>query len=539
MHPTPTLRSSLTRSRPGLIVLAALVLTALLGLGVDRASAADTSASATVGGVTFTARGLSVTVSGTTATATATFSASSSVVAQSYSVCVRSSSGANYDFSHRLESPLSTTGTVLTRTQTLPLGTYLYYPCVKYANTWIGLGTSGKVTVTGAAATPTPTPTATSGANLAASVVPASTTIAGVTFSVTNLSVTANGTSVTGSASFSASSSVVAQSYSICVRDSARANKDFYHRLQSPLSTTAVLFSRTQTLPIGTYTYYPCLEYNNTWAIIGETRTLQVTGAVSTPAATATPTPTPTVTATPQPMPVGDLTGWKQVLAEDFTTPVALGSWSTSSYASRWYGYSGYNDTSGNGTYAPDKVMSVKDGALDWSIRTEDGKHYVSAMVPRNPNSGWGQTYGRYSFRFRSDLLPGYKFVGLLWPDSDNWAAGEIDFPEANNLTDSGELYANMYSVGNLTTKQPGAAHRISTITPLAGSGWHTATIEWAPGSVTYYLDGTNLGSHTVGVPSSSFHLVLQLETAVTGPAPADSVAGHLQIDWVTMYERC
>ena len=40
------------------------------------------------------------------------------------------------------------------------------------------------------------------------------------------------------------------------------------------------------------------------------------------------------------------------------------------------------------------------------------------------------QAFGRFSVRFRSDPLPGYKAAWLLWPESDNWNEGEIDFPE-------------------------------------------------------------------------------------------------------------
>jgi Glycosyl hydrolases family 16 len=192
----------------------------------------------------------------------------------------------------------------------------------------------------------------------------------------------------------------------------------------------------------------------------------------------------------------------------------------------------------GRGWYAPDKVISVTNGTLDWYVHTQNGVHYVAAMVPMVPASGWGQRYGRYSFRFRADTIPGYKMVAILWPDSDNWGQGEIDFPEVSALTRSQMIYANMYAKGNTATAAPGPASGFTTSIAASGTGWHIATIEWAPGSLTTWLDGTKLGTFTAGVPDTSFHLVFQIETNLCNAAISNSVSGHVQLDWVTMYSR-
>ena len=65
-------------------------------------------------------------------------------------------------------------------------------------------------------------------------------------------------------------------------------------------------------------------------------------------------------------LPVGNLPGWKQIMAEDFTTSVALGSFPTSSYARRFFAYTGGTDTFGHGRYDAKRVNSVSGGALDW-----------------------------------------------------------------------------------------------------------------------------------------------------------------------------
>jgi len=232
-------------------------------------------------------------------------------------------------------------------------------------------------------------------------------------------------------------------------------------------------------------------------------------------------------------LPVGNLPGWKQIMAEDFTTSVALGSFPTSSYARRFFAYTGGTDTFGHGRYDAKRVNSVSGGALDWYLHKENGQPYVSALVPVVPTTGWGQRYGRYSVRYKSDVVPGYKMAFLLWPDTNNWAEGEIDFPEVGSLESGNALYANVFPKGDIASGYPGASVGFTTETAAADSGWHTAVIEWSPANITFALDGTTLGTITERVPDTLMHLVLQVETAIDAPAPASDVAGHVQVDAV------
>ncbi|WP_051209040.1 glycoside hydrolase family 16 protein [Propionicicella superfundia] len=235
-------------------------------------------------------------------------------------------------------------------------------------------------------------------------------------------------------------------------------------------------------------------------------------------------------------MPTGDIQGWKQVYAEDFNTPVALGSFSSSSYKKRLTTYKGA-DTSGRGVYDENKVLSVSNGVLDWSVRTENGTHYVSGVVPHVAGQ-WGQQYGRYSYRFRAATMQGYKFVGILWPDSDNWAEGEVDFPEVGELTSTEYAYAALHRPGDLSSGKPSGVTKSETKATLNDNGWHNVTIEWKPDSITYWLDGAWVGTHTTGIPNTKFHLVFQVETNLFDRAIPDWVAGHVQVDWVTFYTR-
>jgi len=231
-----------------------------------------------------------------------------------------------------------------------------------------------------------------------------------------------------------------------------------------------------------------------------------------------------------QAMPSGDLPGWRQVFTDDFATPVPLGGF-PAAVASKWTAYSGGPDTFGHGWYDPQKVISVGNGMMNMYLRTEGGRHLVSAplpIIPGHANAYQGLTYGRYAVRFRADAVAGYKTAWLLWPDSDNWSEGEIDFPEG---TLNGRIEAFMHHRGNPQAQDPFP-------TTATYGEWHTAVIEWTPQSVRFILDGTTIGTstNTALIPNRPMHWVLQTETTPAGPA--DTAKGNVQIDWVSIWER-
>jgi len=227
-------------------------------------------------------------------------------------------------------------------------------------------------------------------------------------------------------------------------------------------------------------------------------------------------------------MPVGNLTGWRQIFTDDFTVDLALGSF-PGSYEKKWMSYTGFGDTSGVGWYDQKKVLSVKNGSLDFYMHTDSvtGKPLGAAPIPfLDSNGTWGgMINGRYTIRFRSDSLPGYGTGWLLWSDANDWNEGEIDFPEGSL---DGDINAYVHCVGdpskNCWSKDTGAKF----------TDWHIATIEWTPASVKLILDDVVLGSPTNAVPIMPMHWVLQACT--TGVKPSPSVSGHLQIDWVAVY---
>lgn len=244
----------------------------------------------------------------------------------------------------------------------------------------------------------------------------------------------------------------------------------------------------------------------------------------------ATPTPTPAATPTPTPQPSATPpAGWGDpIFVDEFDQAVAAGDF-PSSVSTRWYAYPyGWPDTSHNGTYDP-SIVSVHDGRLDAWIRTTDGIHRVAAFGPVLPGGSKSQLYGRWEITFRADLMRGYKGAWLLWPASEVWPRdGEIDFPEGDfDSTIKGYVHHQGATTGS---DQDGFT------TSARWTDWHTAVTEWTPGLVVFRLDGVEIGRTTTRVPNTPMRLVLQNETTLAGFEPADSVAGHIEIERVAVW---
>lgn len=232
-------------------------------------------------------------------------------------------------------------------------------------------------------------------------------------------------------------------------------------------------------------------------------------------------------------MPVGDLPGWRQTGFQDFSLPAEYGKVGEV-YGSDMRGYAGFPDTSKHGTYAPDSVLSVSEGTLRYFLHEENGQPKVASVVPFGYS---GQLYGRYSIRFRYDSLPGYKIAFMLWPTSDRWSDGEIDWPEGQLV---GPLYGASAIRGSSVsgTVKFDPPHR--SYSPDGPGGWHIATTEWSPGNVKWFWDGVLVSQTEVpfGVPVSPMRWTLQAETAddASATSPNQATAGYIEVDWVVQY---
>ncbi|WP_427128989.1 glycoside hydrolase family 16 protein [Pseudarthrobacter sp. S9] len=239
----------------------------------------------------------------------------------------------------------------------------------------------------------------------------------------------------------------------------------------------------------------------------------------------------------------GDLPGWKQVFAEDFSAgDVPVGAFPGELYKARWT--AGYKDgtpdtagqvSGGKSGYYPSKVLSVRNGALDWYLHSENGISMGAAPMPKIPNASANPAransflYGRYSVRYRADSLAGFKTAWLLWPDSGVWPRdGEIDFPE-------GDLARIIYAAMHFPRSGADAFEKFDS--DKFATSWHVATLEWSPGRVEFFLDGASLGASTTSTPTTPMHFILQTESCLTG-CPAPETQGHVYLDWVSLWTR-
>jgi hypothetical protein len=250
----------------------------------------------------------------------------------------------------------------------------------------------------------------------------------------------------------------------------------------------------------------------------------------------ATPEGSPGGSASDGPARTPGQNGWELLISEDFDRPAALGRFA--SVYPGWASYDGGIDTSRNfgrhsstqGVYDSARTMSVSDGILDLHVHTSDGRPRVGAVTPTPDGKYWsGQMYGRYEVRFRADRVPGYKIAWLLWPSSDDWPEGEIDFPE-------GDLGGDITGSSHDTTGDPSRnAWYVDTETSM--DDWHTAVIEWTPGKVAFELDGRTWSSRDpAALPRHPMRWALQAETGLSPQAPDPSAAGHISIDYVRAY---
>ena len=141
------------------------------------------------------------------------------------------------------------------------------------------------------------------------------------------------------------------------------------------------------------------------------------------------------------------------------------------------------------------------------------------------------QTYGRYTVRFRtaggyragSDPAAGqgYGTAFLLWPVSDTWAEGEVNFPE---MAWGDRIAGFVHTIGKPQVNSS-EFHTEST----TDEGWHTATIEWSPALLRFLLNGTEIARATSDVPSTSFRWGFQSGGMLA--EPATDVDGRLYVD--------
>jgi hypothetical protein len=217
---------------------------------------------------------------------------------------------------------------------------------------------------------------------------------------------------------------------------------------------------------------------------------------------------------------------WKLVTEETWDTHIKQGQWAKSVYAKRYPTYEGFVDTSNHGTYHNDN-LSVSNGVLDVHVRTVNGKHQVAAIT-LGPNGYKGQTYGRYALRIKADVIPRYKIAPLLWPASNKWDDGEIDFPEVDAFTATAHVKAKLYMPHDPKVTSWSGWDNVGSV--MCDDQWHDAVIEWTPEGVDFYWDNQHIGRASGPAPKVPMRWTLQIETQICKDMPDNATEGHVYI---------
>ena len=237
-------------------------------------------------------------------------------------------------------------------------------------------------------------------------------------------------------------------------------------------------------------------------------------------------------------MPTTTKPGFTFIGGTDFTTDAPEGNVASNVMENRGGVYDNYivaypDEWEGNhgGRYRFSRAARVHSGMLDVRVGLADGTPSGAAWIwkhPDNPAVPHGFVYGAVEQRVRvvGDLA-GYGSASLLWPDSDVWDEGEIDFPEGD-FGKSGAAYH--HCVGD-------PSRNCSVFqTNAKWTDWHTYRIEWTPNGTSYYIDGRLIGKNTNSTPTEPMHWVTQIALHKKN-ARVGNRSGQYQVAWAK-FER-
>jgi hypothetical protein len=212
--------------------------------------------------------------------------------------------------------------------------------------------------------------------------------------------------------------------------------------------------------------------------------------------------------------PVGNVGKFRQSFTENFATATAANGTMAKTYSNSWQPYP---DATGNMWWSGSQV-STAGGVMDVKL---DGKRGAAGTFG-TPSGAWGNVGGKFTVRARATGGTGNGAAFILWPTSNVWSEGEIDYPESNFET------SPMLHQHSMVRGTESAATSLST--RVSWRDWHTYSIEWIPGDrVTYLLDGKVIGVVKKNVPKTPHRYMFQVGNW--------GAAGHLYIDYVTMYK--
>jgi beta-glucanase (GH16 family) len=164
----------------------------------------------------------------------------------------------------------------------------------------------------------------------------------------------------------------------------------------------------------------------------------------------------------------------------------------------------------GNGTYTSGfvstyKTFSQKYGLFEIRAKLPQGAGLWPAfwMMPTAPAGSNTPLYG-------------------VWPNS-----GEIDIMEAGYDGNSNNVEAHLHSGPSSSQTQPGGSFKPSgSEVPFSTADWHTYSVEWEPGSISFFVDDQEYESMTANSVTTYLNGVGTTEDEPGWAIPANAPAG-------------
>jgi hypothetical protein len=176
--------------------------------------------------------------------------------------------------------------------------------------------------------------------------------------------------------------------------------------------------------------------------------------------------------------------------------------------------------------YDPSQVSQPGDGylhltAVARTCRADNGitYNYASGLVEARPYFTF--TYGYLEARM---WLPANDGQTANWPAF--WADGTGSWPTTGELDVMEGLHGSDCFHFHSPGGAPGGCAALD-----APAGWHTFGARWAPGSVTFFYDGQEVGEITDGVTDAPMYPIVNLGVGGQGGAPF--VPSTVLVDWV------
>jgi beta-glucanase (GH16 family) len=275
---------------------------------------------------------------------------------------------------------------------------------------------------------------------------------------------------------------------------------------------------------------------------------------------TAAP-PTPGPATAPAPTPVAAPAGWNLAWADEFNgTSINRDAWNVDNNST-------YGDGNNELACLMDRPENVKvsGGLLTVTARKEatpikckdndtrfpNGRSYTSGMLTTKNKVDF--EYGRFEISAKTPLAQGTS-KGLwpaFWLRPTTGGIGELDILEAIG-TGKGDAFSANHVVQTIHYDYVGTHSKQGTGYDLpvgtTADGFHNYAVEWAPGSIKWFVDGVKTYERNLSTTSwidQAFvnEFYIRLNMAVGGNWPGSPTAetvfpAAFQVDYVRVYQR-